>query len=175
MQRQFRWQWIKCTLELAWWIICVPSELYYMYVTRCNQMMVNRAHSAFAERSFRHTSAAVWNSLSAKCTVHTWNQLLPTGCSCGLVAHLATLPVPIHRPVAQVKFDITWRTMSRTKNSMQHCQTVTSWAKWRNHNYRSQIISKMHYRWKEVWSSSTAVHVLQKGVYTFDSPHQSCT
>ena len=29
--------------------------------------MVNRAHSAFAERSFRHTSAAVWNSLSAKC------------------------------------------------------------------------------------------------------------
>ena len=32
-----------------------------------NLLVVNRAHSAFAERSFRHTSAAVWNSLSAKC------------------------------------------------------------------------------------------------------------
>ena len=34
-----------------------------------NLLVVNRAHSAFVERSFRHTSAAVavWNSLSAKC------------------------------------------------------------------------------------------------------------
>jgi len=30
-------------------------------------VVVNRAHSAFAERSFRHTSTTVWNSLSAKC------------------------------------------------------------------------------------------------------------
>jgi len=32
-----------------------------------NLLVVNRAHSAFAERSFQHTSATVWNSLSAKC------------------------------------------------------------------------------------------------------------
>jgi len=32
-----------------------------------NLLVVNRAHSAFTERSFRHTSATVWNSLSAKC------------------------------------------------------------------------------------------------------------
>ena len=34
-----------------------------------NLLVVNRARSAFAKRSFRHTctSAAIWNSLSAKC------------------------------------------------------------------------------------------------------------
>jgi len=29
--------------------------------------VVNRAHSGFADRSFGHTSATVWNSLPAKC------------------------------------------------------------------------------------------------------------
>ena len=37
-----------------------------------NLLVVNRAHSAFAERSFRRSSAAVWNSLPAKWT-YCWD------------------------------------------------------------------------------------------------------
>jgi len=49
-----------------------------------NMLVVNRAHSAFAERSFGHTSATACNSLPAKCrnclalTVETFRKCLKT-------------------------------------------------------------------------------------------------
>ena len=40
------------------YVVCVCQQLYNIY--NISLLVINRAHSAFAERSFRHTSATVW-------------------------------------------------------------------------------------------------------------------